>query len=380
MKRKFEETISDVAKKFKPGSSHIVLPDQDDEFLYSYAGCIFRNEPRHGWTVNVSSRIDGKNVQRSKSFNDKKYGGKETARLAAEQYRKELSNSRGLTVRRKRLETISHEIKAFISGFFCGDGTVTMVKTESWSKNPFKITVMFAQSSSQGEPELLKMVQRNYGGNINKAGQMTRNSRPAYALMIRSRSEVIGILTHMKEFCTIKLPQITLVLDYIVNVDSFSITQRQEIADKLHAAKHLSAYRAVQIDAQRLIYPYLAGLFAAEGCVGLYMKKHTGGYVKICAIAQKSSPSLLKAINLRFNGAGFIKRTENEDQAVVFSTKSAILSFINSILPYLHGPKVAQCLMMKEFCQMQPTTHKYSESQANQIAEWIERIKKMKKT
>lgn len=184
---------------------------------------------------------------------------------------------------------MNEEQAAIAAGLFDGDGCVILENPTK--KNPRQTPeLQVSQSYNKGEPPELKWFQGVFQeGNIHLKREVNGAVRKQWELNIQSTGGVTRVVNALLPRCIIKRPQLQAAAEYLTGgcVD-------MSVAPFLKALK--TGHHDVEIDPERITIPYVAGLFAAEGTVGLYAVKRSKGYRLKSTIAQNSCIPLLHAI------------------------------------------------------------------------------------
>lgn len=152
-----------------------------------------------------------------------------------------------------------HE-KEYIAGFTDGDGCIRIPHPTSKRKWPVPI-VYIAQSMNGGTPPELCFVQEKFGGNINARRKSSENVRTQWALQLTGLWEVEEFVEDMQSRCVIKRV-------CFENAHEYLRSGRLDPLDAHRVSKESNSnYQDVPILEERLTLAYIAGLFAAEGCI-----------------------------------------------------------------------------------------------------------------
>jgi hypothetical protein len=217
-------------------------------------------------------------------------------------------------------------VKEFIAGFFDGDGTVGLyVKMTGVLPKP---SVYLDQASDSGEPEILAFVQKLFGGSFSSPTQRAESTRTMWRLYLDKQSRWKEFLEVIANYAILKAPQAAVALNHVETHD-------EKLLDKLKQLK--KEYHLVPIQRERITWPYLAGLFAADGCVGVWTNAGRGKSPRLnLHIAKRQCEPLLRAF-LDYFGAGSI----NAHSKFLVSGAGAS-RFAKEIRPFLIGPKARQ--------------------------------------
>lgn len=155
---------------------------------------------------------------------------------------------------------ITNEIKQYISGFFDGDGSITIEK----QKLGYSLRVKFFQSNTRQ----IKWIQSYYPFLKIYGGLRDMNQRCTYELRA-SGKQIQPLLDDLHKYSILKYEQLSeakKMLKLIGLVDK--IEEKEAIYKRLKELKKSSTDK----NYSRLTIPYIAGLFDAEGSIGIYNK------------------------------------------------------------------------------------------------------------
>jgi hypothetical protein len=251
----------------------------------------------------------------------------------------------------------------FIAGFFDGDGYVFMTKK-------YELLLGIRQSLDKGCPSELTHIQAIFeGGRIYSPPSDGKkgNQRKSWKLLYAKLQAVENILTYLEPHCILKHPQVSCALQYFRNnrqnrVETFKILRESKLD-----------YQGVPIPTSKLTTPYLAGLFAADGCVGIYKSSTHNGELK-ASIAKKNCVRLLAEIKSKLGygnicAAGYIS----------FSSSYA-MTFLHTIKPFLtSSKKLAQVELVEKTIAKYPAKKPYQKRSSEEIAEKDEVIAELKR-
>ena len=256
----------------------------------------------------------------------------------------------------------------FVAGFFDGDGSVTCCLAGGTKDTKTVPRIMFFQSCTTVPPELV-YIQSLYGGSIYASSRKLKSThRPRWSLYIGATVDVMRLLRDLATTCVVKLPQVEEALRYM---DS----DRQSPKDcRLRLSQLKSATNDVTIDASRLTDPYLAGLFASEGTVGIY-KLSNGGktFVMTVNIAQGGCIPLLVAIKSVL-GCG-----SHPTNGHLYLSARIAEQFLLRIQPFVIGQKVPQIKLALEFQSKKCFTGKRSVTEVAESEIASAELKKLKR-
>jgi hypothetical protein len=262
--------------------------------------------------------------------------------------------------------------RGVVAGFFDGDGWLEIPRSRERDWHPAP-AICFSQSCDSGIPPELLYVQRLYGGNMSQRGKPAVSNplatRNCWVLKIRSKSESEAILIALLETCVLKQPQVRLALEYIRG-----IRPNAEASGLIGEAKR--NYQTVDIDAARITKPYVAGLFAADGSVGIYkVGQRNIGYYLRGSITKKSCIRLLEVMQLVF-GVGTVQQGN-----WWFRGKEAMI-VLQGITPMLVGQKKHQVELAIRYQEISTNRNgkRRTASEIEEEAEAARQIKLAKKT
>jgi hypothetical protein len=222
---------------------------------------------------------------------------------------------------------------SYIAGFIDGDGCIFIRKIMDGYQSGISIT--------QSRTNILQIIRYHFGGTItsssnrnNKVADVMDNAneyyhkhniRNQYNLLIRS-NEYSLLLHYIKNNVVIKNSQINCLIKFLQFVNLQSKGEEKEIL-----YKNCSDYNAKilinNINFQNITIEYIAGLFDAEGCFYICLKRFSKFYI---SITQKNYPDVLIYIS-KLLGFGII---DSEKKLKIYK-KSDCLNFINLINPHL---------------------------------------------
>jgi hypothetical protein len=225
----------------------------------------------------------------------------------------------------------------YLAGFLDGDGSVSMKRPTKTVPNTFP-TVSFSQScDSQPPPELVR-IQERWGGRLQKKESPKKAThRQAWKLSISKKRDVLRILLVLQSNCIVKLAQ---VKDSIAFLEHGTQADAELYASRIHELK--KQYHEVGIDPVRLTDAYIAGLFAADGSVGVY-KRHQ---VKV-SITQSGCPRLLQQIR-----ANICAGSVSKQGRLTFQCRPECRAFLDRISPFLSGQKAPQVELVRDLLQV----------------------------
>lgn len=259
---------------------------------------------------------------------------------------------------KKELQSADAE---YFAGFFDGDGMILH------TSNSMRFRAY--QTKEVGKPPELLKAKRYFGGAI-RCLKKRAGARMPWVLDLTNNADVGPVLRTMSLHGIIKRPQADVGLDYMAHTMTgaeckFALTELK------------TGYRDVRIDQDRITLPYLAGLFAAEGCVGMY--KHKKGFYAIeASISQESCPRLLEAITAKL-GFGSISGGK------VRMSHNKALEFLGLIRPHMKkSQKKKQVKLVLNHYRLRPTRWEHgqyrTEEDKRKTEEIAHQLKKLKKT
>lgn len=248
-----------------------------------YVGTIEKNSTSFTLKMPDKNRSGNYSV---KVFYYSQYGTPEYTYREAVEYRKRLSDELGLTKYYvasyyTRGLSIPNYVKQYICAFCDGDGCVKLGRNK---REHNYVRIDFTQAGNN-EPLVLNFIQNYYGGSITSYQREVKTWRRAWNLRLHVRDH-INFLRDLSSFGIIKKPRADLVLSWY---------EKGSSSDPVWIERYnglLTNVRDVEIQKERLTFPYLAGFFDAEGCVQL-LEKGSG-----CISAQFTQTSCPKILHL----------------------------------------------------------------------------------
>lgn len=311
-----------------------------------YSGTIASAKSRSKWNlgqiikyqVNVSTPIG----LICKTFTFSQFPSAEAAYSAAEKFRQETSDAHGLTVSRPTMVGFWDDIKTctfnyggeefaqYVGGFMDGDGCIHATADR-------KIVVSISQAQQSSIPVILTFLQNHYGeGVLLHVPAKLKNHRDMHVLRFYGQN-ALGILQDIADYGIVKRDQAASAIKFLRKDIKF-----EEVHSLLSSAKNLADYQSVSILTERLTPAYIAGLFDAEGCVGV--KGQTSIVVQL---SQKQSPVLLEEIT-KLHGGSVIA-----DERMLSGGENAI-RFLELIKPFcVHKlPQILCAMKIQEFSKL----------------------------
>jgi hypothetical protein len=294
-----------------------------------------------------------------------------------------LSDELGLTVRRLGSYTelgkhIPLEVQQYIAGFFDGDGNIAL------QKDKCSVYCKLSQSHSGGLPPVFAFVQKYIHGKTSTRGvrdNEDRFRRPEHEMCFYEH-ECSTLLRIIRDHGTIKRPQADIALSFMTERQKrarwVNGTEFDEVAEqarfKLKSLK--KQYADVEIDPVRLSDAYIAGLFDAEGHVGVN-KGADGRFSKILSITQLGCPAILPAIR-EVMATQVQCSTTTPGKLRIMSTE-AIRAFSGKVHPYLIM-KQKELQLMQDFIDTTPAKRGCKRKvETADMDEYVARMKELKR-
>lgn len=313
------------------------------------SGSVYWRESKQAYYLEFSKSVKGHPVERKRKmfqFSVKKYGTKQASENAAQAARISLATELGFLKTNyvsfaELNKQVPEEVKQYVSGFMDGDGSIMMGVSNT---NQYSLVVRGFQSQDNGIPVILYLLRHFYGGLIYTSLKRRENQRTQHWYEIQGiKSQYI--LKDLSEYQLLKRNQALLAAEYL-KLENPSVEVQQSYVDRLHAMKDLAAYQAVTFENRPISDAYIAGLFDAEGSIGLSKSAQTACFWT--TIAQKSSLNLLQYIKTHLNNN--VKTTINKNGDILNISTRSTTEFISRILPY-STQKKPQLLLAQEFYQ-----------------------------
>lgn len=258
----------------------------------------------------------------------------------------------------------------YIAGFLDGDGCVTMESPTTDRRRPAP-RVSATQSYNRGEPPELLFLRNRFHGSIRTVKKATNTRRNSWTFRV-CESDREKLLSVVADHGIVKRRQAELALDYLVQGKEDPAYFSYEIA------REKADVHSTEIDVDRLTMSYLAGLFAAEGSVGLSRNGH-GSYGLVSSISQLSCPRLLHAIKEKL-GYGYVCGGK------INFAPTATVKFLECVQPFIKkSQKRRQIKVAKQFVRYMdeigrhPGRHKRSEEERKRIERFAKKLAKLKK-
>lgn len=263
------------------------------------------------------------------------------------------------------MEGLTDEVRQFVAGFVDGDGCIEIPKPND-NQSSYPARVVVDQSRDEGVPEELSYIQRFYGGEITSRPGRKENWRRHWELHINAGAE--KILEDLAEFAISKRAQAQIALEYHRYVGS-----RKEIAGEYRermAKKKTSSDFVVLIN--RMTPAYMAGLFAADGTVGLYASGDKSW--RVISNLRSRKMQLLHAY-LMMVGEGYTRK------GILHFGPAATTKLYSIIGPHLIGAKVPQFQRALQYRELQSKmkNKKRTQQDIEETQKIMDEIKRMKK-
>ena len=186
--------------------------------------------------------------------------------------------------------SINTEFKKYISGFFDGDGSITVEKQSSG----YCLRIKFFQSNEN----LIKTIQRYYPI-LHKSNNSRRkeNNRIEYELRAAGK-QIEPLIDDLLQYSILKYDQLIEAKNFIQLINVKDKNEEKEII--YNKLKELKKTNNKNLSYEKLCKEYIAGLFDAEGSIGIY---NSGLRVKI---TQKSDIIILQKIGIMYNNTNKI--------------------------------------------------------------------------
>lgn len=207
---------------------------------------------------------------------------------------------------------ISENFKKYLSGFFCGDGNITLEKLKD---SGYTLRIKFFQSNE----DWINTIQRYYPF-LKKSNNQQRkdNSRIEYELRAAGK-QIEPLVDDLLQYSILKYEQLLVAKNFFKLINIRGKTEEKEaIYNKLKELKKESKNKPYD----RLSKEYISGLFDAEGSIGIY---NNSLRVKI---TQKSDVIILQKIADMYNNTNKI-----DNYAISFYGENS-LELLNDIKPY----------------------------------------------
>lgn len=174
-------------------------------------------------------------------------------------------------------------MEEYVAGFIDGDASIQLFPPDH--KHPLPVPrVQLYQSRDAGPPPELEYIQKHFGGTLHVAREAEGLTRKSWVLVIASIEESAKILSVVKKCGVMKCGEAQIALDYLEG-------GREDSEFAIAALKlERNTRNDIEILSERLTDAFLAGLFAADGYIGVDRWR-----IKAC-ITRRDCTSLLEAI------------------------------------------------------------------------------------
>jgi hypothetical protein len=206
---------------------------------------------------------------------------------------------------------ITENFKKYLSGFFDGDGSITVEKM----KAGYTLRIKFSQSNENWIDTI-----KNYYPFLKKSGYKRddKNSRKEFELRA-SGIQIKPLVQDLLKYSILKYEQLIEASKFFELINTRNKNEEKEqIYLKLKELKNCDNNKPYE----RLSLCYIAGLFDAEGSIGIYNKTLR---VKI---TQKSDIVILQKIGEMYGNVNNI-----DNYAISFYGKNS-LNFLNDVKEY----------------------------------------------
>lgn len=210
---------------------------------------------------------------------------------------------------KKNVQTVNvtENFKQYLSGFFDGDGSIAIEKM----KNGYTLRIKFSQSNESWIDTI-----KNYYPFLKKTGYKRRcNSRTEYEL----RASGVQIKPLVQDLLIYSILKYEQLLEANKFFELINVKNKNEEKEKIYINLKKLKINSKNKPYERLSIPYIAGLFDAEGSIGIYNKTLR---VKI---TQKSDIIILEQISKIYNSTNNI-----DNYAISFYGKNSF-EFLNNV-------------------------------------------------
>lgn len=205
----------------------------------------------------------------------------------------------------------SENFKQYLSGFFDGDGSITVEKM----KAGYTLRIKFSQSNENWIDTI-----NNYYPFLKKSGyKRNNNSRKEYELRAAG-IQIKPLVKDLLKYSILKYSQLVEANNFFKLINTRNKhDEKENIYLKLKELKTINENKPYE----RLSIPYIAGLFDAEGSIGIYNKS-----LRVKLTQKSDIIIILKKISEIY------KNTNNIDNyAISFYGKNSSV-FLNEIKKY----------------------------------------------
>lgn len=206
---------------------------------------------------------------------------------------------------------ITEDFKRYLSGFFDGDGSITVEK----SKGGYALRIKFCQSNENWIDTIKK-----YYPFLKKTGYKRQNSNSRKEYELRAGGlQIKPLVNDLLKYSILKHDQLLLATMFfgLINIRNKG-DEKEKIYMKL---KELKTTNNENKKYDRLSVPYIAGLFDAEGSIGIYNQTST---LRV-KITQKSDIVILQKIAEMYKNTNLI-----DNYSISFYGKKS-LEFLNDV-------------------------------------------------
>ena len=206
---------------------------------------------------------------------------------------------------------ITETFKKYLSGFFDGDGSITVEKMIGG----YTLRIKFSQSNEKWIDTI-----KNYYPFLKKSGYKRKDtSRKEYELRA-SGIQIKPLVQDLLKYSILKYEQLVEATKFFELINTRNKNEeKEEIYLKLKELKTVDDDNKLY---ERLSIPYIAGLFDAEGSIGIYNKTLR---VKL---TQKSNTVILQKIAEIYGNINVI-----DNYAISFYGKNSYV-FLNNVKEY----------------------------------------------
>lgn len=252
----------------------------------------------------------------------------------------------------------------YIAGFMDGDGSIRL-PMPSAERSRATPNIVISQSRDQGMPPEFVPFLENFGGNV-CTRKLPPGRRKGWVWRAKSVDVVRKILGVIRDNSITKAPQAERALKYLDGRRDDCEAAASFLADSK------KSYHLVSIPTNRVSFPYIAGLFAADGSVSL--KRQKGSLRLVTSITQKSCVPLLEAIKEKLGG-GCV------DKERIYLGSAVGVRLLEKMRPYLeHSQKREQVDLAIEFhSRARNRTRAEAKEQGNKDNEILAKMKVLKR-
>jgi hypothetical protein len=205
---------------------------------------------------------------------------------------------------------ITEDFKKYLCGFFDGDGCIAVEKI----KDGYTLRIKFSQSNENWIDTI-----KNYYPFLKKSGYKRRyNSRKEYELRA-SGIQIKPLIQDLLIYSILKYEQLVEANKFF---ELINVRNKNEEKEQIYLNLKKLKINSTNKPYKRLSIPYIAGLFDAEGSIGIYDKTLR---VKI---TQKSDIVILQEISKLYNNKNII-----DNYAISFYGKNSLI-FLENIKYY----------------------------------------------